>query len=374
MTQISFYPLGNADTSLIQLRDGRRILIDYANKWSGTAEDKRCDLPKLLKEDLKAGSVSDYSVVAFTHLDDDHCQGASEYFYFEYKNTLQGLGRPKMNTLWVPASALTEQNLSGDAWVIRQEARHRLREGKGIVVFSRPERLKQWFADEQIKMEDRLHCFVDAGQTISDFTLLKDYVEFFVHSPHAMRTDERGVEDRNGDSIVFQARFEEGGSQTDVLFTGDVDHTVLDEIIRITRWYGNDDRLHWNVYHLPHHCSYKALGALKGDDKTVPIPNVRWLCETQGEALGYIVSPSKPIPHKGTPEDDDVQPPHRQAANYYRSEVLQQPNRLLVTMSEPTTFAPKPIVLIINGDGASKNPVGSGGSAAAASVIAPRAG
>jgi hypothetical protein len=66
MTQITFYPLGCADTSLIELRDGRRMLVDYANKRSADQDDKRCDLPALLKADLKAAGRSSYAVASFT--------------------------------------------------------------------------------------------------------------------------------------------------------------------------------------------------------------------------------------------------------------------------------------------------------------------
>lgn len=374
MTQITFYPLGCADTSLLELQDGRRMLVDYANKRSDDENDKRCDLPALLKADLKAARRSSYAVASFTHLDEDHCKGASEFFYFRHAAKYQGDGRHKIDTLWVPAAAITETNLDADAWAIRQEARYRLRQGSGILVFSRPERLRDWFEDEGLSMELRADCFVDAGKLVPAFDLYVDGVEFFIHSPHARRTNERGLEDRNGDLLVFQARFLEGGTNTDVIFSADVDHTILSEIVQITRWHKNDDRLHWNVYHLPHHCSYKSIGPEKGVDKTIPVAEVKWLCETQGEPDGFIISPSKAIPYKGTPEDEDVQPPHRQAAAYYRADVLNDPKHLLVTMSEPSSTSPKPIVISITADGAVKVPPGSGGAKAAAAVIAPRAG
>jgi len=374
LTQITFYPLGCADTSLIGLRDGRRMLVDYANKRSTDENDTRCDLPVLLKADLSAGGRSRYAVAAFTHLDEDHCKGASDFFYFRHAAKYQGEGRHKIDTLWVPAAAITETDLDADAWAIRQEARYRLRQGSGILVFSRPERLHDWFEDEGLSIESRADCFVDAGKLVPAFDLHVDGVEFFVHSPHAKRTDDRGVEDRNGDSLVFQARFREGGANTDVIFSADVDHNILAEIVQITRWHQNDDRLHWNVYHLPHHCSYKSIGPEKGIDKTTPAPDVKWLCETQGEPDGFIISPSKPIPSKDTPEDEDVQPPHRQAAAYYKADVLNDPKHLLVTMAEPSSINPKPIVISITADGAVKVPPGSGGTKVAAAVIAPRAG
>lgn len=380
MTRLTCYPLGCADTTLIEFRDKQRMLVDYANVRSGEAGDKRCDLSALLKADLKAAGLTGYKVVAFTHLDDDHCCGASEFFHFEWAAAYQGGGRHEIGTLWVPAAAITETNLKGDALVIRSEARHRLRNGKGIKVFSRPERLKKWFDDERLDINDFRHCFVDAGDLVTGFDLDANGVEFFAHSPHARRSDERGVEDRNGDSLVFQARFREDGYDTDVLFAADVNHEVIAEIVDITKWHGNDDRLHWHVYHLPHHCSYTAIGPDKGKDKTVPVDQVKWLCETQGEPGGYVVSPSKPIPLAGTDEDKDLQPPHRQAAEYYRKDVLNDPRRLLVTMSEPSSTSPKPVVIAITGDGAVKVPHGSGGSGsgggtkAAAAVVAPRAG
>ena len=53
MTRLTFFPLGYADTTLVVLRDGRRMLVDFANKRSADPTDKRCDLPRLLDADLK---------------------------------------------------------------------------------------------------------------------------------------------------------------------------------------------------------------------------------------------------------------------------------------------------------------------------------
>jgi hypothetical protein len=375
MTQLTFYPLGCGDTTLIQFRDETRMLVDYANMRCATdSSDKRCDLPKLLKDDLKAAGLSSYRVVAFTHLDNDHCCGAPDYFWLDHAAKYQAEGRPTIETLWVPACAITEDGLEDDARIIRQEARHRLKAGKGIKVFSRPERLKAWLAANGLTIESRADCFVDAGQVVPGFTLTEHHVEFFAHSPHAKRTDDRGVEDRNGDSMVFQARFEEGDAFTDVLFAADVDHTVIAEIVDITRFHKRDERLHWNVYHLPHHCSYLSIGPDKGDDKTKPVDQVKWLCEQAGERDGYIISPSKPIPMMGSDADKDVQPPHRQAAEYYKADALANRRHFLCTMEEPSHTNPQPIVLLITRDGAVKDTSGSGGARAAASVVAPRAG
>jgi len=55
MHKLTFFPLGNADCCRIDLHDGRKILFDFANMRDPKDEnDKRCDLPTLLDEDLES--------------------------------------------------------------------------------------------------------------------------------------------------------------------------------------------------------------------------------------------------------------------------------------------------------------------------------
>jgi hypothetical protein len=351
------------------------MLVDFADMADKNEDsDKRCDLSELLSDDFDGTGKDEYHVVAFSHLDKDHCHLASEYFWLEHAKTYQSDDRKKIHTLWVPAAAITEEGLTGDARVIRQEARHRLKNGEGIIVFSRPERLKDWLEENELTIEERADCFVDAGHIVPGLSLAKDAVEVFAHSPHATRTDENGIEDRNGDSLVFQMRFQEGNYNTDVLFAADVDHEVLTEIVDITKKHKNEDRLHWTIYKLPHHCSYTAIGSEKGVNKTEPTEQIQWLCEEQGESSGFVISSSDPIPAKGSDADKDVQPPHRQAANYYLEDVVED-DHFLVTMQHPNIKAPKPIVIDIGPKVALKKALGVPAAAALVSgATAPRAG
>jgi hypothetical protein len=227
--------------------------------------------------------------------------------------------------------------------LIRQEARHRLREGKGILIFSRAERLKEWMAANGIDFESRKHLFVDAGKTVPGYS--KDgpeQVEFFAHCPFAWRQDENTVIDRNGDSIVFQASFKEGSYESYALFASDVDYEVLSQIVETTRKHGRSDRLLWDLMKLPHHSSYLSLGPERGTEETVAVPNVKWLFETQGQRGCYIVSTSCAIPAKGTEADRSTQPPHRQAANHHRRIVREKDGSYIVTMEQPRKEAPAP--------------------------------
>ena len=81
MPKLTFYPLGNADCCLMDLANGKKLLFDYANTRCADDEtDKRTDLPTELRNNLQAARKNDFDVVAFSHLDEDHTCGASEFF------------------------------------------------------------------------------------------------------------------------------------------------------------------------------------------------------------------------------------------------------------------------------------------------------
>ncbi|MCB2189755.1 MAG: hypothetical protein KQJ78_25350 [Deltaproteobacteria bacterium] len=353
--KITFYPLGNADTSLIRLADGRLVLVDFANVRDPSDEDdKRCDLPAELRRALTDAEKQYFDVVCFTHLDADHVKGMKDFFWLEYRISSQVNGRPKIEELWVPASAITETGVEDDAWAVRQEARYRLKKGSGIKVFSRPEALKSFLEENKLTVDDRRDCIVDAGQTVPGFSPDgPEAVEFFVHCPFAWRTEDRGLEDRNQDSIVFHATFREIGTDTYALFGSDVESETISHIVGTTKRHNHQDRLLWDVLKLFHHCSYKSLDKdNKGEDETVPIHDVKWLIEDRGRKGCIIASPSKPIPKTGTKEDNDPQPPHRQAANYYRRIIKDKDGEFRVTMEHPTKEAPKPFSVEITWTGA----------------------
>ena len=343
-SKLTFFPLGNADCLRINLKDQRTILVDYADMWNpNDARDLRCDLPEVLRRDLRRAGKIYYDVVCFTHLDNDHCAGASKFFYLDYAACYQDDRRIRIKELWVPAAAITEEGAEDDARVIRQEARHRLREGWGIRVFSRPERLKSWFESEGIPFESRAHLITDAGEDVPGFsTADAGGAAFFVHCPFAWRTDEREVEDRNQDFVVLQARFLEGDAESYALLASDVDYDTLTKIVQTTRRHRREGRLVWDLMKLPHHCSYLSLGPDKGENETVTVPTVKWLFEEQGRDEAIIISTSKPIPAKGTEADQDPQPPHRQAANYHRRTTDAKGGTFKVTMESPSPRAPEP--------------------------------
>lgn len=377
MHKVTFFPLGNADSCRIKLENGKRVLFDYANMRNPDDEnDLRCDLPKLLREDLDDSGKDSFEVVAITHLDEDHYKGASDFFWLEHAQKYQGEGRIKIKTLWVPAAIITEEGVDKEEGrIIRREARHRFKEGNGIRVFSRPERLRKWCEDNKVDFEKRKSLITDAGKLAPEFTKEEDGVEFFVHSPFAKRLNEREVEDRNDDALVMQATFVVDGVQSKLLLMSDITHEVITDIVEITRdTKKRSDRLEWDIAKLPHHCSYKAIGPEKGEDKTEPVENVKWLYEEKQQQGAYMVSSSKVIPRKGTKEDEDPYPPHRQAAAYYKNVLALPSMKWLVTMEQPKESDPKPIEFEISRLKANHVKRAATAASLATGTVSPRAG
>ena len=174
---------------------------------------------------------------------------------------------------------------------------------------------------------------------------------------------------RNESALILHATFEVSGRKTRYLMVGDSEWDVLEEIVDITRARKRDERLQWDLYNVPHHCSYLALGPEKGRDRTKPVKNVQWLLD-QCQRSGVAVSSSDPIPDKDTND-----PPHRQAAATYRKAIDDNDgHKFVVTMAHPSTAKPKVLEIEIGARGATLKKLSIVGVPAVMGASAPRAG
>ena len=173
--KIACYPVGNGDTTQIILSNGRRILLDYCHRKKGEeTESPEIDLKERLKQELKNAERDYFDIVAFTHADLDHIQSSTEFFDLQHAEKYQGEGRIRIRCLWVPAAMLLEEverdEQSEEFCILRQEARHRLLEGKDILVFSKPDALKDWLEPKLKERGEaanaRDHLFIDAGTIV----------------------------------------------------------------------------------------------------------------------------------------------------------------------------------------------------------------
>ena len=370
MQKATFFPVGNADSIRIDLECGKKVLFDFANYRNAEDEgDRRIDLASALRDDLLSAGRDSFDVVAFTHADDDHLHGFSDFFHLDHAKKYQTTDRIKIGVMWVPAAVIIDKDLVDEAKVLQEEARHRLKAGRGIRVFSRPEPLKDWLKEQGLTLDDRRALFTDAGQLAPEFKKVGDSVEFFVHSPFAVRQEDGSLIDKNGSALVMQATFVAGGKETRLILGSDCTWEGWTDIVNITIYHKRNDRLWWDIFKLSHHCSYLSLSSEKGKDKTIPVAEVKWLFE-QGQRKGVLVATCNPIPT----DDKDDQPPHRQAANYYKDVAAKIEGEFKVTMEHPNKALPKPLEIKIDGFGATVTKTTTGGGFVAVSQTAPRAG
>ncbi len=375
--RIVFYPVGNGDTSQIVLENGKRILMDYRHrKKTEDGEGPEINLKARLKQELNDAGRDSFDVVAFTHADNDHIENSTEFFELRHAEKYQGDGRIKIDTLWVPAAMILETGTNdqqlAEFVIWRQEARHRLKEGKGIRVFSKPEKLKGWLEENGLTLESRRHLITDAGQIAPDFDIVIDGVEFFCHSPFIKHVDE-GDDLRNDASLIFNVRFRKNGQNYDYLAVGDSTWSVLEDIVETTKAHGNMDRLAWDLYNIPHHCSYLSLSDDKGEFETTPKPLVEEIL-LSGKDGAYIVSSSCPILDTKDGREQ-TQPPHIQAKKCYETFRKKTGGaKFLVTMEEPNATTPEPLEFKVDSQGLSLARAAASAVGVIISKPAPRAG
>jgi hypothetical protein len=375
--KVIFYPVNNGDTSQIILENGKRFLFDYRHQKKCEEEGaKDFNLKKHLKDELDKEKRDYMDVVAFTHGDNDHICNSTEFFELLYCSKYQGKDRIKIKELWVPAAMILENGTNdqqSDEFIIwRQEARYRLKEGKGIRVFSKPEKLKDWLEQNNLTVDSRRHLITDAGQLVPDFKLNTDGIEFFCHSPFIKHVDE-GDDLRNDASLIFNVRLKSGNSTYDYLAVGDSTWEVLGDIVEITKTHKNEDRLAWDLFNIPHHCSYLALSDEKGDEETIPKPLVKELLQ-KGKEGAYLISSSNPIEDTKAGRDQQ-QPPHIQAKKCYQRYLREiGGNKFLTTMEEPNKTKPEPLIFKIESSGISLDKKIISAASIITSSPAPRAG
>jgi hypothetical protein len=147
----------------------------------------------------------------------------------------------------------------------------------------------------------------------------------------------------------MQAVLRVGGTDTRFLMTADSEWDNWQRMVQITRYHQNDARLAWDVFKIPHHCSYLSMAPSgeKGATKTTPTPEFEWLLQ-QGTTKSVMVGSCWPISEADT-EDD--QPPHVQAYRRYKETADELDADIIVTMENPTTTKPGRTIINIGRDG-----------------------
>lgn len=376
MSKVKFYPVDNGDTVLIKV-DKTTIQIDANIRNNDDCYDVMSDL----LDELSTDGESRYHLDLFmlTHPDEDHCHGIDTFYY---------LGDPDKysdddleNDLVIIDELMVTPMLFSDATstpakALKKEAERRRKlwdnnspaktqAGNRLIIIGydgdkRYENVTSYIPGETIKKVN--------GKTM---TLL----EFFVHSPFKDNLVEgRAESDKNETSIVMQARFKYASTDTIpsalYLFGGDADHYIWEEIQNQSTVHDNGDKLDFDIFMAPHHCSWTYFNDVpyKKGETDEPVESSEDLIKDHKTKGAVIIASSKQI------KDDDDNPPHYPAKEEYVK--LIGTDKFISLAVEPDSKKPKPVIYEVTSNGFQRKDKnqqkGSAGSAVGSSGTSGR--
>lgn len=375
---IKFYPVENADCTLIKLDNGKTIItdcqiLDNLNNDKGIQVrfDVKADLLKELGKDRNGNPFVDLFVS--THPHDDHCKGFEGNFYHgDPKDYNKKTNKDEIiiGELWVTPRGVGNE-LADSAEAIRQEAKRRRK------LYDDDKNYNGEYGNylhiigyDQQKAFDERYGYVPGTTVISVNGDDLKWLELFIHAPFKedVATSKKEANE-NATSIVVQHAFkilDDNNNEvikSRLLIAGDAEHEIWQHIIDNNN---DDDKLKWNIFLAPHHCSWTFFNEPSNKDEVKPSADT--IMKKQIGTLSYVIASSKEI------KNDDDDPPCYKAKKEYKSRLNTEDNFLNTATNDVRNNIPQPIVFKIDKHG--KRLVATTISSAETTVSrpAPRAG
>lgn len=373
--KLKFYPVNNGDTVLIMLKDETTILFDSNIRETGKDADgnKIYDVKKDLLNSLKK-KKSNYHLDLFvlSHPDQDHCRGFVKHFYQgnpdNYGDSNRKADEIIIDEMWV-TSLLFNCCTNDDSKAFKKEAerRRKLWDDDDKNKDKPGNRIRMIGYDGDERFENVPSSTPGEIQNVINGSTKTDF-EFFIHSPFKDNLITASAEeDANFSSIVVQARFKVNASDknfcTYVLLGGDADHNIWAKIWEVStkESNNNEDKLEWDLFLAPHHCSWTYFNNVPYDDKeenkTAKDTSLKILGKKVGN--GQIIASCKLI------KKNDDNPPHYQAKDEYIKK-LNKKEDFIELAKEPKESEPKPIIYKVTAQGPIREDKNQQGSAATA--------
>jgi hypothetical protein len=369
---ITYFPVGNGDTSLVRLKDGTSILIDVC--ICADDEDKYDVHGHLTGELRSEKGVPHLDAFILTHPDQDHIRGWSTYFYSgdpsKYGESDKKVGRIVADEIWFAPRIFAphEKELCQEARDFRKEVNRR------IELFRKASQASSLpgnrfrvvgFSDNPDLKGLEAFLTVPGNITSKINTSVKNDFEMFVHAPTKKDSDAKWGE-RNDTSIVLQLRFKVGDDSKAALamFGGDAHCGIWSNIIEKSK----TPDLEFDLFLAPHHCSWTFFSEEPSENEN-PDDGIVDFLSTKKREGAIVICSSKPI------KDDDDNPPHFIAYGKYK-EIFGDEN-VLCTMEEPNDENPEPLYFTMSENGPVKDDYPKKGqvvssAALSATVTTPR--
>jgi hypothetical protein len=324
--KMTFFPVDNGDMTLVQLDDGRTILIDVNIRAAADDEedDETPNVGKLLRDRLGKDDEGRYYVDAFlqSHPDQDHCRGIATHFHLGPVSEFpESSDKILIREIWssplVFRRASKNHALCEDAKAFNAEARRRVllyKENSSSV--GSGDRVLVLGEDIDGKTDDIHEIVVKVDETFSyiDGKNVDSFVgRLLAPLPFSDDEEEEETLSKNHSSTIIQFTFSVG-SEKDAgryLTCGDAEVVIWERLW--AKHKNNKDVLTYDVLLTPHHCSWHSLS----HDSWSKLGENAELSQDARDALSQarnnatLISSSKPI------TDDDSDPPCVRAKREY---------------------------------------------------------
>lgn len=340
---IKFYPVDNADCTLVKLSNGKTIVIDsqirnaYDDKGNQQSFDIKADLLSELNKDADGHPYVDLFIN--THPHKDHCIGFGENFYHGDINNYDDENNETIviGEMWVTHRAMGNY-VDESAVDIRKEAKRRkkLYDDNADFEGSYGNYLRIIGYDGDKEYDNRYNYIPGTLVNNINGELLK-FLEIFIHAPFKDDIENcKNEDDKNATSIVIQLGFkyeENGAVEKKVLLGGDAEYQIWQHIVERNK---QDERLDWHIFQAPHHCSWTFFNDPGKED--VLQTSIDILNHQIGKD-SYIISSSQEI------LDDKNNPPCYAAKKEYEKHLKTKKNFLNTATYKEVDGIPQPIVL-----------------------------
>jgi hypothetical protein len=354
--EITFFPVGNGDMTLIKLSSGRRILIDINVRQPGDdVRDVLADLRDRLEVDDEGRPYVD--VMVLSHPDQDHCRGFKEHFWtgplMEYPTT----GEPSkivIREMWssplVFRRASKYHTLSDDARSWNSEAKRRVALYREEGLGEDGDRILILGEDADGKTDDLGAIVIRTDSTITKVAgrSEENFSALLLAPMNADNADDAEELTKNESSVIMNYSIGTGARLDAVKFLSGGDAEVYIWEKQWGRHKNNVDALTYDLLSTPHHCSWHTLSydswSGKKEDAKVSADARSALAQARDGA--YVVASSCPI------KDDDNDPPCIRAKREYESIVKGVSGTFLNTSVHPNSTSPEPMTFEVTSWGA----------------------
>lgn len=373
---IKYYPVGNADCTLIKLDNGKTIIVDcqiLSDLTDGHGKqvmfDVKADLLSELKKDGSGRPFVDLFIS--THPHDDHCKGfAGNFYHGDVADYDKDKNKDEIiiEELWITPRGL-KNDLSAPAEDVRKEAKRRrkLYDEDADFKGSKGNYLRIIGYDKDKEFDSR-YCYVPGKLVTTVHETSLSWLEIFVHAPFKEDVEtSKKYDDKNATSVVVQFGFKiDGytGYKSRVLMGGDAEHEIWQHILDNNT---DEEKLKWNIFLAPHHCSWSFFN--EPDNKKEIKPSAEAILDKQIGNYAHIIASSNEI------KNDNNNPPCYEAKQQYVKKLKSGSSHFLNTATHSKVGSiPQPIVFKINENGKTLRENATVAGASSVSNPAPRVG